>query len=505
MQRDREALVLDEDTLDRRDERIERSRDALRAGARACQVGVIEALASPFDLEAVQAGDEDDLGGETASQHDVVEPASAHDADRGGRLRADFTRAVRAERPTARRRRDPAGIRRACRRSRTAGAAAAARAPRARGPRCRTDRLAASPRAAERPRCGLGDTGVVWLAWKASTHHPRRDALESLEDVGRPQEHVVTRDDATKGAHAHATLLGRHVDSLRDRPRESVDIVRIDHQCIAQFLRGPGHFAQHEHAVAIVARGDELLRDEVHPVVERADDAEVREAVERDQPANLQRRLAIADRTVVRSGAVPHVDVLDLLVDLPFDLRVAPELRARRHPDLDEREPAAQLRSRRQQAIDGLEALRNPLRVVEAIDADADDRDPRIVEPQRATEPRRLLRERRIRSDGGNAIEIHADGGRDDVRAAPLHPDLPAVDVRRHLVPDAHQEVPPVAFELERQQVVGEQACHYLAAPRAHAKAIGVRPRDVPEERGARAGLRGRAVPPRPGPGGSPG
>ena len=47
--------------------------------------------------------------------------------------------------------------------------------------------------------------------------------------------------------------------------------------------RRAGERAQHQHAVLVVSRRDELFRDEIHPVVQRADDAEIGHAVERDE------------------------------------------------------------------------------------------------------------------------------------------------------------------------------------------------------------------------------
>ena len=49
--------------------------------------------------------------------------------------------------------------------------------------------------------------------------------------------------------------------------------------------------AQYQDAVLVVTRRDELLRHEVHAVVQRADDAEVGESIERDEAGQLERAL----------------------------------------------------------------------------------------------------------------------------------------------------------------------------------------------------------------------
>ena len=76
---------------------------------------------------------------------------------------------------------------------------------------------------------------------------------------------------------------------------EAVGVVGIDDQRVLELLRRARQRAQHQHAVLVVARRDEFLRDQVHPVVQRADDAEVRETVERDEAERAERRLVVAD------------------------------------------------------------------------------------------------------------------------------------------------------------------------------------------------------------------
>ena len=87
------------------------------------------------------------------------------------------------------------------------------------------------------------------------------------------------------------------------RVGEGIDIVGIDDQRVLELLRRAGERAQHEHAVLVVSRRDELLGDQVHAVVQRADDAEVREAVERDEAAAAERRLVVVDRPAARRPA----------------------------------------------------------------------------------------------------------------------------------------------------------------------------------------------------------
>ena len=61
-----------------------------------------------------------------------------------------------------------------------------------------------------------------------------------------------------------------------------VDVVRVHLQRFAHLGGGAGELAQHEDAVFVRPRRDELLGDEVHPVAERRDQHHVRGAIERD-------------------------------------------------------------------------------------------------------------------------------------------------------------------------------------------------------------------------------
>ena len=54
-----------------------------------------------------------------------------------------------------------------------------------------------------------------------------------------------------------------------------VDVIRIDEQRVVQLARGARELRQHEHALLVVARCDELLGDEIHAVVQAGDDTNV--------------------------------------------------------------------------------------------------------------------------------------------------------------------------------------------------------------------------------------
>ena len=62
---------------------------------------------------------------------------------------------------------------------------------------------------------------------------------------------------------------------------EAVHVVGVDLHGIGQLAGSAGELRQHQHAAQVGAGGDEFLRDQVHDVVQRADDATGRDPVER--------------------------------------------------------------------------------------------------------------------------------------------------------------------------------------------------------------------------------
>ena len=83
------------------------------------------------------------------------------------------------------------------------------------------------------------------------------------------------------------------------RRRALLGVVGIDDQRLGQLARRAGELRQHQHALLVVARGDELLRDQVHAVVQAGDEAQVGGAVDL---VDL-RRLVVLDQQHDRRAA----------------------------------------------------------------------------------------------------------------------------------------------------------------------------------------------------------
>ena len=213
--------------------------------------------------------------------------------------------------------------------------------------------------------------------------------------------------------------------------------------------------------------------------MQRADDAEVGEPVQRRQPPHAQGRLAVADRADAVRPGVLGVDGGHALVDVGLDRRVAVERRPRRHRDLDERQLAVEPRPPGEQRVEGAEALGYPLGVVEAVDAHPDERG---VDAQLAAQPVLLGLEGRRPGHRLDAVVVHADGHRADGHGAAPDLEPAAGPPRAELGPRRGQEVAPVALELEREEVAVGQPLEDLAAIGADAQLVGVGERDVPEQ-----------------------
>ena len=76
-------------------------------------------------------------------------------------------------------------------------------------------------------------------------------------------------------------LLSIHLDRLEHPASKLLDIVRVDaHAARPEGLRRPSEFREDEDAVVVVLARHVLVRDEVHAVTQRGDDAHLRRRAE---------------------------------------------------------------------------------------------------------------------------------------------------------------------------------------------------------------------------------
>ena len=168
--------------------------------------------------------------------------------------------------------------------------------------------------------------------------------------------------------------------------------------------------AQDQHAVKIVARSHEFLRHQIHAVVQRRHQAEIGGAV-------IRQNLLVAVLAVQEHDGLPvagleaAVDAFGFLEHFLHQILIAPDVRAAGRADLHERELAPVGGILFEKALDGAEALRNALGVIDAIDADAQKRSAHaeLVEQADALHVREFERRRRLLGSSGDADRERAD------------------------------------------------------------------------------------------------
>ena len=241
----------------------------------------------------------------------------------------------------------------------------------------------------------------------------------------------------------------------------------------------PRQLAQHQHAVVVLPRQDELAGHEVHAVAQRRDQHDVRRPVQGREIGRGHRLATILDRQPVRT-AEARVDRADQRLDVAAQAGVRRNVLARRDRDLDELDLPAQLRLLGEQALIRRQTRDDPLGVVEAIDAE----EPAARRVARQSDGGRFGARRPVR----RALRVHADRIRADANAAAIGDDARSVGVILGEQADRIGEVRGVARRLETDHVCAEHAVEDLAAPRQHAKDVGGGKRRVQEEPDPRLG-----------------
>jgi hypothetical protein len=111
--------------------------------------------------------------------------------------------------------------------------------------------------------------------------HARLDARAQPPAAGvgqhaaGPAVDVEFAHRAAQAGHALALLGSGHGGGAVQRVGGLLDVVRVDDQRLGHLARGAGEAAEHQHALFVVARGDEFLAHQVHAVVQAGDDADV--------------------------------------------------------------------------------------------------------------------------------------------------------------------------------------------------------------------------------------
>ena len=110
-----------------------------------------------------------------------------------------------------------------------------------------------------------------------------------------------------------------HLERRLQRRRAFVGVVGVDDDRFGELARRARELAQHQHAALVVARRDEFLRHQVHPVVQAADHADFGGAivlvhglrlVVRGQQDDRRMAAASANRALMRVGQRAHARLI---------------------------------------------------------------------------------------------------------------------------------------------------------------------------------------------------
>ena len=263
---------------------------------------------------------------------------------------------------------------------------------------------------------------------------------------------------------------------------DPVDVPRVHEQRARKHLRGAGELREEQRSAPALRQArlglaeHELVGDEVHPVAQRRDHHHVRPAVERDERGLRDVAMDVLDG---RRAGLPEaaVDARDEELDLVALRPVLRALEPRRHEHLDHgRRPRAG-RILLEEALERVQLVRDPLRVVEPLDAE-DEPLPLVLAVELGQQPRGLG----VLEGRPEALRVDPDRVDADPDRAPV--DLERVRVRVDPEDPEHRgaEVPCVVADLEADVVGPEHAAQELLAGREQAVHLARGERRVQEE-----------------------
>ena len=175
---------------------------------------------------------------------------------------------------------------------------------------------------------------------------------------------------------------------------DAVDVPRVHEERARKHLRRARELGEEQRSAPAARQArlglaeHELVGDEVHPVAERRDHHHVRAAVERDERRLRDVAVDVLDG---RRAGLPEaaVDARDEELDLVALRPVLGALEPRGDEDLDHRRRPRACRILLEEALERVQLVRDPLRVVEPLDAE-DEPLPLVLALELGEQPRGL-------------------------------------------------------------------------------------------------------------------
>ena len=281
----------------------------------------------------------------------------------------------------------------------------------------------------------------------------RRELRASrVRKASRPAAAVERLDAFRHGLQPSPPLARGELEGRAELVDDAVDVPRVHEQRSREHLGGACELRQEQRAAPAAGQAglglaeDVLMRDEVHPVAQRGHHHHVRPPVERDEARLRDVAMQVLDG---RDARLPEaaVDARDQELDLVALRPVLRALEAGRDEHLEHRRRARTRRVSLEEALVRDQLLRDPLRVVEPLDAE-DESPPLVLLLELRVQPRRLgVCERRAKALDVDADRIDADS---DVARRDVEPVRARVEPEH---PEARRpEVPGVVADLEARR-----------------------------------------------------
>jgi hypothetical protein len=160
-----------------------------------------------------------------------------------------------------------------------------------------------------------------------------------------------------------------HSQRRMDDGGHPFSVVRIHYQrTVLQLAGGARKFAEHQDAALVHSRRAEFLRDQIHSILERSHQGDMRGTIEGDELGPWNRSVKEVNRDPAEIGVFP-VDLADHCLNPQPKVRVLGNLLAAWNDDLDQRHFAAKFGILLEHSLESSKPFGNSFRVVETIDA----------------------------------------------------------------------------------------------------------------------------------------
>ncbi len=210
--------------------------------------------------------------------------------------------------------------------------------------------------------------------------------------------------------------------------------------------------------------------------MQRRHDADLGGAIKSRQHGLAIALVEIADRSPVHL-AMAAVDVTDQFCQFVLQIAVGFDCAARRRCDLQQRHRARQRRMQCPHAVECLDAVDQPLGIIQPVDADRE-----LFPVQASPQPRHVGMRNGLGGLQGEFFDIDADREYRDARLAMTRRDDAVFDLQTKLRGEIAKEVLAVVGRLESDQIIGQHRLDQFAMMR-HPFDDGVRgPRRMQEK-----------------------